>query len=110
MPSHCGDQSTVAGGTLNLASGARATVPGGFFNSAEAVDSFAAGSNATATHVGSLVWSDGTTFAISTGPYTFNAVASGGFRFVINRNGDQCVLNSTAGWNCSIRPVTHVST
>ncbi len=96
-----GDQATVGGGTLNLASGPQSTVPGGILNSAEAAVTFAAGANAHATHVAAFVWSDGTAFTGSLAPNTFNARASGGFRFIVNGTGDECTLTSAAGWLCS---------
>jgi hypothetical protein len=95
-----GDQATVSGGTLNLASGPQSTVPGGILNSAEAATSFAAGGNAHATHVGAFVWSDGTAFTGSGAPYTFTVRSSGGIRFIVNGNGDECYLTGTNGWSC----------
>lgn len=54
-----GKWSVVGGGTKNVALGDGATVPGGNGNTASGVNSFAAGTQAKATHNGSFVWSDG---------------------------------------------------
>jgi hypothetical protein len=74
--------STVGGGILNVASGLYATVPGGAGNVAQGELSFAAGTNAKATHTGSFVWADDQVFPFnSAGDNTFNVRASGGSFF-----------------------------
>ena len=81
-----------------------ATVPGGFFNSAEGSVSFAAGVNAHAMHNGSFVWSDGTSSEATTGPNQFVARATGGFRFQYGSGpGDYCVLLNSTGWHGGIK-------
>ncbi len=72
---------TVGGGYLNSASGEHATIPGGEFNKASGARSFAAGTDAWATHDGSFVWSCSSTGANSTAANEFVARAHGGFRF-----------------------------
>jgi len=96
-----GPQSTVAGGTINSASGQVSTVAGGTLNSADGFGSFAAGVNAHATHNGSFVWGDGTRSAGSQGLNTFNALATGGFRFYFDAVGNHCDLTDTNGWQCT---------
>ena len=51
---------TVGGGMSNIASGEYATVPGGEQNTAAGNNSFAAGTQAKASHDGSFVWGDKT--------------------------------------------------
>jgi len=58
-----GSLSSVGGGYYNSATGQFATIPGGFTNSALGFSSFAAGSSAQANHDNTFVWSDGLTFA-----------------------------------------------
>ena len=75
-----GEASAVGGGDFNEATGALATIPGGRNNLATGQSSFAAGQNAHAAHIGSFVWSDGssgTPFA-SIRPYQMRFRASGG--------------------------------
>ena len=49
---------SIGGGSSNTASATGATVPGGSGNIADGVNSFAAGTRASAAHDGSFVWSD----------------------------------------------------
>jgi FtsZ-binding cell division protein ZapB len=56
-----GAQATVGGGFDNTASGDRATVPGGRDNRAEEDYSFAAGRNTRARATGAFVWGDSST-------------------------------------------------
>ena len=68
----------ISGGFLNTA-GYAATVPGGIQNATTGDYSFAAGSNAKATHTGAFVWSDANTANYqSVAANTFNIRASGG--------------------------------
>jgi len=74
---------TVSGGYSNTA-GLRATVPGGYDNTASGDYSFAAGTQARATHVGSFVWACKANFLdfASTADNEFSVRAIGGVRFV----------------------------
>jgi trimeric autotransporter adhesin len=92
---------TVGGGVLNFATGPHSTVPGGGGNAAFGAGSFAAGRLSFATHDGSFVWGDGTRIAGSQGVNTFNALATGGFRFYFDAVGTHCDLTSSSGWQCS---------
>jgi hypothetical protein len=56
-----GQGATIAGGVGNRASGMWSMVPGGASNAADGKASFAAGTNARATHDGSFVWGDNLT-------------------------------------------------
>lgn len=53
-----GNYSTVGGGQYNSATNTGATVPGGYANTAGGINSFAAGSGASAQHAGTFVWAD----------------------------------------------------
>jgi hypothetical protein len=81
----------IGGGNRNMISNYAnfATIPGGFQNTAAGVGSFAAGSNATAVHNGSFVWSDntGVDFA-SSAPNDFSVRATGGIRMITSVNGN----------------------
>lgn len=92
--------SAIGGGGGNQATADYATVPGGAFNNAGGIGSFAAGRGAWAAHEGSFVWGDGTAPAVSQGAHTFNALATGGFRFYFGSAGHHCDLTSTASWQC----------
>jgi hypothetical protein len=74
---------TIAGGVSNTTSGFESTVPGGSSNTASGNGSFAAGTNAQATHAGTFVWGDDSTSSstVDTGANSFVARASGGFTF-----------------------------
>ena len=70
---------TVAGGQNNLAWGQYSTIPGGLLNEAAGNQSFAAGTHASAQHLGSFVWADSqSATASSAGPNTFSVRAAGG--------------------------------
>jgi hypothetical protein len=76
------DWASVGGGTNNVASGRGATVPGGNGNEAAGVNSFAAGTFASAIHDGAFVWGDATyTPVTSTAANQFLVQASGGMQF-----------------------------
>jgi hypothetical protein len=82
-----GGSATVGGGESNEAGGFRATVPGGFSNFANAEQSFAAGSRATALsgHHGTIIFSDDSQINIpfnSAAADEFAVRATGGFRLV----------------------------
>ena len=94
--------SAVGGGGFNWAAADFATVPGGTLNLASGIGSFAAGRTSWATHDGSFVWGDGTRLAGSQGINTFNALATGGFRFYFDSVGNHCDLTSAAGWQCPL--------
>jgi hypothetical protein len=64
-----GPSATVGGGYQNLANGQYGTVPGGYLNRATGLESFAAGSRASADQDNSFVWSDGT--AVFGDPFGF---------------------------------------
>lgn len=75
-----------------MASGISSAVPGGEFNSAEGLSSFAAGHRAKALHDGSFVWSDDVGFDFPVAGQaqannSFFARATGGFLFVTAVNG-----------------------
>jgi len=74
-----GDYGTIGGGGNNRA-GRFATIPGGANNIASGEYSFAAGSYANATQMGSFVWSNGEA-TTSWGDNTFTVRAHGGARF-----------------------------
>jgi trimeric autotransporter adhesin len=80
MNTASGPAATVGGGDGNTASSVTDTVPGGSGNTASGGYSFAAGAQASATQIGSFVWSsyDPT---VSWGDFTFTARAHGGTRF-----------------------------
>ena len=71
---------TVGGGLANTVSGRYATVPGGNANTAAGLDSFAAGRFAQASHDGTFVWSDLSSFSgfSSTAVNQFLIRAAGG--------------------------------
>ena len=75
-----GPAATVGGGDGNTASAVTDTVPGGSENTASGGYSFAAGAQASATQIGSFVWSSSESTA-SWGDFTFTARAPGGTRF-----------------------------
>ena len=75
-----GPAATVGGGDGNTASDTTATIPGGSGNTASGPYSFAAGAQASATHIGSFVWSSSDATA-SWGDFTFTARTPGGARF-----------------------------
>ena len=75
-----GAAATVGGGDGNTASAVTATVPGGSGNTASGPYSFAAGAQASATQIGSFVWSSSEATA-SWGDNTFTVRAEGGTRF-----------------------------
>jgi len=56
-------------------------IPGGFENTVGGRYSFAAGSFATASHLGSFVWSDGNDLTSSAAANSVTMRASGGSRF-----------------------------
>lgn len=93
---------TVGGGVFNFATGEHSAVPGGVGNVASGAGSLAAGRLSYATHNGSFVWGDGTRIAGSQGANTFNALATGGFRFYFDAVGNHCDLTSTGGWQCFV--------
>jgi hypothetical protein len=95
----------VPGGSGNNASGPGATVPGGTDNSAEGINSFAAGNQAYAIGDGTFVWSDNnnspgipffsaTSIGTGAGQFTvspnnsFHVRAAGGARFVTSTGND----------------------
>jgi trimeric autotransporter adhesin len=72
---------TIGGGWRNIVGGNFATVPGGYFNRAYGVASFAAGYSASALHEGCFVWNDSACCGLaSTGPNQFAIKATGGVR------------------------------
>jgi trimeric autotransporter adhesin len=74
-----GTDSVVVGGAAGTASGLQSIVVGGLSNSAFAYDSFAAGTQAKATKLGSFVWGDATsTDVTSPADNSFTVRASGG--------------------------------
>jgi len=80
-----GDHATVSGGQGNTASGQHATVAGGDNCTASASNAFAAGTNATADHEGSFVWSDTSSGGLSSlNPNEFAVSAAGGVFFFSN--------------------------
>jgi len=92
-----GTYSVVAGGSSNTAGGHYAAIPGGANNTASGDYSMAAGYNATASHIGSFVWSDTTSGAFaSTGVNQFLVRASGGIGFYTN-SGDSSGVTLAAG-------------
>jgi trimeric autotransporter adhesin len=97
-----GAYATVGGGVFNFATGEHSTVPGGVGNLASGAGSLAVGRLSFATHNGSFVWGDGTQIAGSQGVNTFNALATGGFRFYFDAVGNHCDLTSTTGWQCFV--------
>jgi hypothetical protein len=109
----CGaDRAAVGGGVVNSAYGYAATVPGGYQNEADGQYSFAAGQNARASHDGSFVWSDEssfTTFA-STGINEFDIRAYGGVHFVTGGAGvtfdGQTVATTNALTNLNAASIT----
>jgi Chaperone of endosialidase len=78
-----GTNAAIGGGGRNRASGVYSTIPGGFGNSTDltADYSFAAGYGASATNVGSFVWSSRFP-TTSSAPYDFTVSAPGGVRFI----------------------------
>jgi hypothetical protein len=73
----------VGGGKTNSASGPYSTIPGGGDNIATTAYTFAAGRQAKAISSGSFVWADNRGFDLySLSPNSFNARATGGFRFI----------------------------
>jgi len=75
--------STVGGGTSNVASGQWSSVPGGNSNTASGDYSFAAGRQAKATHLGSLIFADSSAFNFNSAAANEFAVrAVGGARVV----------------------------
>jgi len=76
-----GSYAVISGGRENSASNQYATIPGGFSNDASGIGTFAAGTNSTASHDGSFVWTDQSLGlgASSTGINQFVAKSSGGF-------------------------------
>jgi len=80
-----GDHATVSGGQGNTASGQHATVAGGENCTASASNAFAAGTNASADHEGSFVWSDTSSGGLSSlNPNEFAVSAAGGVFFFTN--------------------------
>lgn len=75
------DFGSIGGGAGNLVAGAYGTVPGGFGNSANGYGSLAVGQFATAGHVGSFVWGDGSGPISSTANMSFDVLARGGANF-----------------------------
>lgn len=74
-----GQWSTIGGGRGNIVGGWYAVIPGGQQNTAEGDNSFAAGQQAHANHLGTFVWADGTnTDFESTGENQFLIRAAGG--------------------------------
>ena len=73
-----GENAAVGGGRGNSASGDGAVIPGGTNNSAGGRNSFAAGSEASADHDGTFVWSDGTQPFSAAGSYQFLIQATNG--------------------------------
>lgn len=75
-----GQFATIGGGVNNAAAGKGGTVPGGQLNSAAGENSFAAGSRAKATHLGSFVLADSSagTNVNSGGDNTLTIRAAGG--------------------------------
>jgi hypothetical protein len=83
-----GQYSTVGGGRGNGALADYATVPGGNQNKATEAGSFAAGTKATAGHLGAFVWADATDLRfLSVANNEFAARSTGGARFVTAVNG-----------------------
>jgi hypothetical protein len=83
-----GPATVVGGGLQNGAFGMYDTVPGGSFNTASGGDSFAAGHQAKALHLGSFVWADSIGGAFqSTANNQFSVRADGGVRLVTGGNG-----------------------
>jgi hypothetical protein len=91
-----GPAATVGGGDGNTASDTTATVPGGSENTASGPYSFAAGAQASATHIGSFVWSSSDATA-SWGDFTFTARAPGGARFYSSSPGTSTGVQLSAG-------------
>jgi hypothetical protein len=80
-----GAAAALGGGVKNAATASFATVPGGFDNRAAGIGSFAAGTKAGALHDGTFVWSDDTGATLNTtAPNQFLARASGGFSLLSN--------------------------
>ena len=75
-----GSAGTIGGGFFNTVNAQNATVPGGYQNTASGSGSFAAGMSASAVHVNSFVWSDGSSIS-STAANQFMAHCSGGAIF-----------------------------
>jgi len=92
---------TVGGGTGNGVSGDGATVPGGAYNNASGLYSFAAGQRAKATHDGAFVWADSNNFDFDPYAYngpqgaanSFNVRATGGFYIVTGITDTGDILN-----------------
>mgnify|MGYP000241765596 CR=1 FL=1 len=82
-----GDYATVGGGQDNTASGQHATVAGGTGCSASAPNAFAAGTNASADHEGSFIWSDTSSGGLtSLNPNEFAVSAAGGVYLYTNQS------------------------
>ncbi len=94
----------MAGGVVNTASGANATVPGGGNNHASGDGSFAATGYVQATHAGAIVFADGytgTSFA-SAADGEFAVRASGGIRLRTDAGATTgCNLAGSGSWTCT---------
>jgi hypothetical protein len=77
--------STVGGGSGNDASGTAATIPGGVLNHASGITSFAAGTQAYASHDGTFVWADNSFLTTSTPEQPFESTAP--YQFLIRAAG-----------------------
>ncbi len=99
----------IGGGYFNSIRGQFATIPGGYFNQAVGNYSFAAGEQALASHDGTFVWSDASSFTAfaSTTTNQFNVRATGGVRFVTAGAGmtldGQSVATADALTNVALR-------
>jgi hypothetical protein len=90
---------TVAGGRRNYAQGYYSTIPGGFWNTAAADYSFAAGFNAKANHPGAFVWSDFNFFDFTSSANNEFAVrATGGMRVALAID----AITGLPTWTCSV--------
>ena len=110
-----GNRATVGGGQENTASGAYGTIPGGWNNTVTERFSMAAGRYAAAEDTESFVWNDGSgengiadsksdRFSSSTvvgptpsGEQTFSVKATGGVRFITDRDNSAYAYVTTGG-------------
>jgi hypothetical protein len=102
--------STIGGGYVNSVGAPYATVPGGYYNNATGLGSFAAGANATASGNNSFVWGDGSRAAGSQGANSFTVLATGGVYFYSTTSGSFMELdtsgNLTVPANASVCSLT----
>jgi hypothetical protein len=103
------DYSTVGGGFQNVVTGRGGVVPGGFLNEATAAQTFAAGTRAKATTVGSFIWADARNFDFAPSVANFFGVrATGGVGLTVAvDSGTGAVtqfcnlLPGVAAWQCT---------